>query len=293
LKQGTGTFGLEPPPEMNLDAGMPITKAKELQEGLRRYTEYRRRLPGGGTPDVNSTAATPPQGPELVRLDAIPEGAKVPPTGALPEMPVATPLAVHGKPKRATPPPVVAMNTTPRRTATPPPPPPLATTPRPIPQPEPSSEPPSTPVPRTSPQGVPLTPFIASNPAPGLPSANGSTWRTYAAGRLPPGRTMTPHEAGDLADRGDLGERIYLRGQFVVTAAGENKAVLRPQGAVADPSKPVAGATRIIVEYPSGAVPPSEGSAFARDESRPFEVRDVRRGADGQINIYVREITAP
>ena len=103
---------------------------------------------------------------------------------------------------------------------------------------------------------------------------------------------MSPNEASSLAERGDLGERLYLRGSFVVTAAGENRAVLRSQGATGDASQPGTGAARIIVEFPPSAVPPQEGAVFSRDESRGFEIRDVRRGADGQINIYVREITA-
>jgi hypothetical protein len=49
---------------------------------------------------------------------------------------------------------------------------------------------------------------------------------------------------------------------------------------------------RIIVEYPAGAVPPGENASFTRDGSRPFEIRDIRKGADGQVNIYVREIMA-
>ena len=49
---------------------------------------------------------------------------------------------------------------------------------------------------------------------------------------------------------------------------------------------------RIIVEFPAGAVPPAENSSINRDPSRPFQIRDVRRGDDGQVNIYVREITA-
>jgi hypothetical protein len=150
-----------------------------------------------------------------------------------------------------------------------------------------------TPLPRVSPQGVPLTPLIASNPAPGSRTLPGATWRTYAPGQAPRARTLTPGEAGSLADRGDLGEKLYLRGRFVVTAAGENRAVLRPQAGGDDPGTPLPAATRIIVEYPGGSVPPNEGTTFARDDARPLEIRDVRRGADGQINIYTREITQP
>jgi hypothetical protein len=99
-------------------------------------------------------------------------------------------------------------------------------------------------------------------------------------------------EAASLPDQGVAGDRIYLRGQFLVTAAGDNRAVLRPQ-AGPESKRSLIAATRVIVEYPNGALPPAEGSSVERDEARPFEIRDVRKGADGQINVYVREITAP
>ncbi len=272
LKQGEGTFGLEPPEDLNPAGGVPITKPKELQDGLKKYADFRRQNPPANSETMDTTMPVK-KSEELVRLDAIPEGAKVPETGALPPMPVATPIPLHAAatPRKATPPPLVAMLATPRPV-------PVAT---PIPL--------ATPIPRMSPQGVPLTPFIAANPAPGLPDANSGKWRTYAAGKLPPGRTVDAVEAASLAGRGDLGEKVYLSGQFVVTASGESTAILRPQSTV-DPSRPAPAPTRIIVEFPAGYVPPAEGKSFARDASRAFEVRDVRRGADGQINIYVREV---
>ena len=144
--------------------------------------------------------------------------------------------------------------------------------------------------------GVQLTPFLQSAPAPVIEN-NGASWRTYAPGQMPRGRVIEPSDAAPLADSGLGGERLYLRGNFVVTASEENRAVLRPQGGVlsglTNLIKPGAGATRVIVEYPAGLQPPVEGSTFARDESRPFMITDVRRGADGQINLYVREITTP
>ncbi len=154
----------------------------------------------------------------------------------------------------------------------------------------------------TTPQGVPLTPFnptagntsrgnstpvLTSKPAPGLPSANGNNWRVYPPGKLPAGRTITHSEARSMADRADLGEKTYLRGDFIVTASSGSKAVLRPQGT--DSSGP----TRIIVEYPSGGLPPTEGSRLSKDPSRAFEIRDVRRSADGQVNIFVHEVISP
>jgi hypothetical protein len=142
-----------------------------------------------------------------------------------------------------------------------------------------------------SPTGVQLTPFLQSAPAPVLAN-NGASWRTYAPGQMPRGRVIEPADAAPLADSGMGGERLYLRGNFVVTASEENRAVLRPQsGGLSSLLKPGTGGTRVIVEYPAGIEPPPKGATFARDESRPFMITDVRRGADGQINLYVREIT--
>jgi hypothetical protein len=52
------------------------------------------------------------------------------------------------------------------------------------------------------------------------------------------------------------------------------------------------GNARIIVEYPRGIPAPREGESFQRATERPFQIVDVRKGADGQINVYVREVTA-
>jgi hypothetical protein len=304
LKGGVGTFSLEPPPDLNVAGGLPIVNKQTLQDGLKRFAEYRRRNPAPVASAEPNAATTPaPNSPELVRLDALPEGTKPPLTGALPAMPVATPIPagprIAGGQSLRTSPPLALNNPTPRPATVPSttltlPPPASATPPPAIPTvPPPVTLPEATPLPRTSPQGVPLTPFIASNPAPGSRTLPGATWRTYAPGQAPRARTVTPGEAGALADRGDLGEKLYLRGRFVVTAAGENKAVLRPQAGGDDPGVPLPAATRVIVEYPGGSLPPTEGATFARDDSRPLEIRDVRRGADGQINIYAREITQP
>ena len=273
---GVGTFSLEPPAELNMEPGLPVIKAQAFQDGLKKFAEYRRthRITSA---DATAGEAAPPPQPELVSVDP---PQPVPPvktasTGAMPPVAVATPIAVAGKatPRIAaatpatTPPLAVAMLNTPRPAATLPP--PLATPPV-----------------RVSPTGVPLQPFVAEQRDPKMPTAGGS-WRMYPAGKAPPARTVTAPEAGDLADRGELGDRIYLQGEFRVTASGENRAVLRDRAPGAEQA---AGAARIIVEYPAGAIPPAENTSFVRDAARPFEIRDVRRGADGQVNIYVREI---
>jgi hypothetical protein len=54
-----------------------------------------------------------------------------------------------------------------------------------------------------------------------------------------------------------------------------------------------AGNSRVIVDFPDGAPVPGEGEAFTRDGQRPFEITSIEEGSDGQVNIYVREVTRP
>jgi hypothetical protein len=192
---------------------------------------------------------------------------------ALPKLtPTATPLPVAKatpKPKATTTPAEVVMKSTPREKST-------------------SARPVATPSPApvsTSPDGVPLQPFLVSSTAPEPINSSSKSWQIYAPGRMPRGRLVDMSEASSLASDGAGSERTYLLGDFVVTAAGGNRAVLRSSKSAGTSS------TRVIVEFPAGQTPPAEGSTFSRDETRPFQIREVRRGADGLINIYVREIT--
>ena len=108
---------------------------------------------------------------------------------------------------------------------------------------------------------------------------------------MPRGRLLDVDQTTDLADKGIGNATIYLRGDFTVTAARDNRAVLRPHLSLADHVLN-RGNARIIVEYPRGIATPREGETFQRATDRPFQIVDVRRGADGQVNIYVREVTS-
>ena len=153
--------------------------------------------------------------------------------------------------------------------------------------------------------GVSLQPFLAPPPTvTTLPDGHGGlqapdtaasgavaakTWRTYAPGRMPPGKSVHVNEIADLSQRGGLeGEPVYLSGQFVVRAVGENKAkgiknaVLRSS---------VQGNVRVIVQYPAEHALPAEGSEISRDEQRPYQITDVRQTADGTLNVFAREIS--
>lgn len=147
--------------------------------------------------------------------------------------------------------------------------------------------PPVKPSPSLPPPIVEPKPFVAAAPS-AVPTGPTGSWKTYNSGQQPGGRVVSTEQATALAGRNDSG-RLYLRGQFVVTATGNNRAVLRQTRGGDDRTPPA----RVIVEYPAGAVPPSQGSSIARDDGRGFEIREVRKSADGQVNIFVREVTSP
>jgi len=314
-RAGVTAFSLEPPPDLNMVPGLPVVKAPAMEDALKKYADYRLKHPAV-TAEGEPIPLAASGAQEIVRVDATEPGRQLPETGPMPTIPIATPVPGPGRAPgtyaAATTP---AMASTPRyaNVATPtppqqvtrlytPPPVPVATpmlatgpgnpTVRATPFPYPGSSPAplarSTPLPSTSPEGVPLKKFydgLTTKPDPNMPNA-GATWKTYAPGLAPPARAVSLDEVGPIADRGDVGERLYLRGEFRVTASGSNRAVLR------DATKPDDQSPRVVVEYPAGSVPPQERDRFVRDNSRPYLINDVRRGADGVVTIYVKEIIA-
>jgi hypothetical protein len=112
---------------------------------------------------------------------------------------------------------------------------------------------------------------------------------------MPLGRLIGTGDLRDVAEHGLAGERIYLRGQFVVNFSDANKAVLRPRSKLTDKVLHLGGdsSTRIVVEFPNGYAPPPQGSVVNRDEQRPYEITEVRKQEDGQLNVFVREIMQP
>jgi hypothetical protein len=138
--------------------------------------------------------------------------------------------------------------------------------------------------------GQPLQPFLTASPTPVMSGRVGE-WQTYRPGQMPRGRLLDVEQTADLANKGVGNETIYLRGDFTVTAARDNRAVLRPHQSLTDRVLN-RGNARIIAEFPRGVPAPQEGESFQRAPNRPFQIVDVRRGADGQVNIYVREVTS-
>ncbi len=88
-------------------------------------------------------------------------------------------------------------------------------------------------------------------------------------------------------------ESVLLSGDFVVTGVLGQRVALRTteslRDASADPTQPGTSAALIVVDFPAGVTPPAKDATFSRDASRPFAVRDVIRGRNGQITIVAAE----
>ena len=321
VTRGLGTFRLEPPLSLNLAAGWPMFKASERNSIEQRYADYQKKaaVAQGGPisiPGMSPSATPPPAANELVRVEqAIPLGT--PPTGRV--------VAKNEKLANPTPPPKGRRWGKKQKLESPPP----AMTPAPMIAQKPSapSATPFTVASAATPPNIPVaTPAPAANasnaqapavaqapsvptatPVPVLPAqpvpadasnvalasnAGGGSWKTFPAGRMPLGRLIGTGDLRDVAEHGLAGERIYLKGQFVVNFSDANKAVLRPRTKLTEKMLHFGGgsSTRIIVEFPAGYVPPRQGAEVNRDEQRPYEVTEVRKQGDGQLNVFVREI---
>jgi hypothetical protein len=318
VTRGLGTFRLEPPLSLNLVAGWPLFKTSERNAIEKRYAEYQQKtaVAQGGPisiPGFSPSATPPPAANELVRVEqAIPIGTPPvvakneklanptpPPKGRRwgkkqklespppamtpapviaqkPSAPSATPFTVASA---ATPPNLSVATSVPAVNASSAQAPAVAQAP---------SVPAATPVPVLPAQPVPAD---ASNVA--LASnAGGGSWKTFPPGRMPLGRLIGTGDLRDVAEHGLAGERVYLKGQFVVNFSDANKAVLRPRTKLTEKMLHFGGgsSTRIIVEFPAGYVPPRQGAEVNRDEQRPYEITEVRKQGDGQLNVFVREI---
>lgn len=288
-QNGAG-FQLDPPKELNVQAGLPTVNPVQIGDAERRLAAYRRAM---GT-RVAATAEAPDKAPKS--LTGTPELALAGGTQANGTAPQTLPQASgsaappNGLPPSSTAPPALVQIARALPVNTPPAPGTTAPAPRatlvkaaPAPIPSPS------PAPAVA-AAVPVAqPILTTSPPPDTTGRVG-TWPTYRPGQMPRGRLLDVQQTSELVERGLGSEPMYLRGDFSVTAARENRAVLRPRQSLAERVLG-RGNARIIVEYPRGLVAPAEGESFQRDAERPFQVVDVRRGADGQVNIYVREVT--
>ena len=327
VTRGLGTFRLEPPLSLNLVAGWPLFKAPERKQIEQHYAENQQKtaIAQGGPisiPGISASATPPPAANELVRVEqAI----------AIRTPPAAPVIAKNDKLAIPTPPPKGRRGSKKQKLESPPP---ASTPPQPMVA-QKSIAPGATPftlasaatppnVPAATPAPAPKTatanaqaPAVAraasvptATPVPVLPAqpappdasnvalasnAGGGSWKTFSPGKMPLGRLIGPTDLRDVAEHGLAGERVYLKGQFVVNFSDANKAVLRPHTKLTDKVLHFGGgsSTRIIVEFPAGYIPPRQGTEVNRDEQRPYEVTEVRKQEDGQLNVFVREIMQP
>ena len=315
VMRGTGTFSLEPPLSLNLEGGWPLFKEQARLRGEMHYAQFRQGTPHAeapaqvAIPGLAPGGSPPPPQNQLVRV----EPAKAVETPAMVQIPPkkgkagakATPTP-KGKLAKNKPTPQPSASATPfvvaAKSATAP------QAPSPIVQASPPPAPARTPLPpapaaaQSAPQ-IALaqaveTPVRAQPVQPGAPdvatlasTTGGGSWKTFPPGKMPIGRLIATGDLKEIADRGTAGERIYLKGQFVVNFSDANRAVLRPRGKLTDSVLHFGAApTRIIVEFPSGYTPPQPGSTVNRDEARPLEITEVRKQEDGQLNVFAREI---
>jgi len=300
--KGVGTFSLDPPLTLNLQAGWPLYKESTRLKAELRYTDYRRSttVTGGEVPIAGVTPATaPPAANALVRVEHAKPVEPIQVAQATPPAlkATATPVGKHGKlaKGKATPAPTAAPSAAPVIAQKPVPsatPIEVASAATPARPAVAAASPPPATTPALAPPNVAASPVPTATGDTALAStAGGGTWKTFAPGKMPLGRLITAGDLNEVAERGIGGERIYLKGQFVVNFSDANKAVLRPRTRLASAMLHLGNAsTRIIVEFPAGYVPPAQGSVVSRDEARPLEITEVRRQEDGQLNVFAREI---
>ncbi len=326
VTRGLGTFRLEPPLNLNLAAGWPLFKTQERTAIEQRLADNRQKAAAaqGGPvpiPGVSPSTPPPPAENELVRVEqAKPVQGFSPPMLAKNDKlakPTPLPRGKKGKKQKLESPPPAstpaqpvvaqkqgALSPTPFAVAsarTPPSVPNIpALTPAPAPKAPGAGTAPvaqASPVPTATPVPVlPAQPVPADTSNVALASnAGGGSWKTFPSGKMPLGRLIGTGDLRDVAEHGLAGERVYLKGQFVVNFSEANKAVLRPRTKLTDKVLHFGGgsSTRIIVEFPSGYTPPPQGATVSRDEMRPYEITEVRKQEDGQLNVFVREIMQP
>ena len=312
--QGPASFSLEPPDVLNIAAGLPVIESSQINHlsgGVSGKTKGDKIT--GRLIRVPGETATPTPEPRISKAIAVSipahpvntsnpqetnsQGADEPAVARaipvnepaiLPAIPVGTPIKPPPLPSIAAIPkaiPVGTPLTTPVGKIT-------TATPSPSASPQVSASPPSSPA--APPGTISMTNSSTatnSNTPPVTAATSSEPWPVYAPGQMPRGQLLEASESQNLAGHGNSSERHYLKGRFAVTASGNGRAVLRPEGAIAGVPMGPSSKVRVIVEFPSGTTPPSEGNTIFRDSLRPFQITSVKRGDDGQINVYARDVT--
>jgi hypothetical protein len=313
IMRGTGTFSLEPPLSLNLEAGWPLFKEQSRLRAEMHYANYRQTSPAAPVagqvpiPGLAPSGTPPPPENQLVRVEPAkpveaPKVAQVPTKPGKPgAKPTPTPKGAKlAKNQKATPKPAPSATAAAiaQASTSPAPAPPIVAVATP-----PTSRKPAAAIPAPSAPEIALAKAVPT-PVPTVPAqpadtsgtlastAGGGSWKTFPAGKMPLGRLIGTSDLKEIADRGTAGERVYLKGQFVVNFSDANRAVLRPRAKLTDTVLHfgAGSSTRIIVEFPNGYTPPARGSVVSRDETRPLEITEVRKQEDGQLNVFAREI---
>lgn len=140
---------------------------------------------------------------------------------------------------------------------------------------EPTPEP-ATPVPAT-PTPAPATPTpVPATPMPATPT--------------PAGRAIDAAELITSSVEGRVTEALLLTGTFRVSTvipprSGQGASmVMRP----ADPA--ISGKMRVLAKLAASGSIPAEGASIVLDAASRFFIRDVRHGADGQVNVEVEQV---
>ena len=321
VMRGTGTFSLEPPLSLNLEAGWPLFKEQSRLRAELHFTQFKEahgqpQAPAQvAIPGFAPSGTPPPAENQLIRVEAAKPVETPPPVqvgkkGKPGAKPTPTPKGklAKGKP---TPAPKGSASASPTAVAqnVPYSPPPTASSP--VAQGSAALQKPTTSKTAATPAAAPTQPAPEAAMAQSVPTppraqpvqpatpdmgtlastTGGGTWKTFPAGRMPLGRLIGTNDLKEIADQGTGGERIYLQGQFVVNFSDANRAVLRPRGKLTDSVLHFGAApTRIIVEFPAGYTPPAQGSTVNRDQARPLEITQIQKQEDGQLNVFAREI---
>ena len=255
------SVSLTPPSNLNVAAGLPIHNTKMVTEAQKKYSQYveRKQLPSLVASETSSTPTS-----QLIRVQSPIVGPNISAPNLKQEVVEQNqPTSLPNSASSPSPQPSLLSQNSSLQVFTP-------------------EASPSTNVSQPPPQPTP-----ASSPA--------FKWKTYRSGMMPRGRLFEPKDLEKFAGNDFSRENVYLRGRFIVTAAGPNRAVLRSEASLAESLglRTKSSNIRIIADFPPGQRPPPEGSSFSRDALRPFQIVKIQRGKDGQINVFVREITQP
>jgi hypothetical protein len=113
-----------------------------------------------------------------------------------------------------------------------------------------------------------------------------ATWPLFPRGKFPAGPTVRAADLGTLPTGSYASQTTYLIGDFVVTAAGSKRAVLREASNEKSP-------LRLIAEYSEGNPAPAEQTKLTLNEADGLLIREIKKGPDGHLNVQVRVIAAP